>query len=324
MAVIVERITPILDTNNGFEREHNKNYGADIIANERIDYWYSEKNKAELLMLLNVIEQNTSEDIRPFFLTAFSSILKSCSIWQQRSNKPTRDFAKRPAEPWIAYLRQVKKMMLGAEAFHELLQTRGHLDTKATIHCGASSDCAEVDSESVDLIVTSPPYSTSYEYADLHQLSALWFTYTKNLSQFRSSFIGSGARRADKVDNLFIQPIIKALSAHNNLTALKISAYFNDMNATFMECKRILRSGGRLCIVIGDTCLHGVSVPCTAIFIKQLLALDFQFVDVLKREIPSKNIPSIRDSVTGRFVSANTVSSFSSYPHEQIIIVEKS
>ena len=26
----------------------------------------------------------------------------------------------------------------------------------------------------VDMIITSPPYVTSYEYADLHQLSSLW------------------------------------------------------------------------------------------------------------------------------------------------------
>ena len=31
-----------------------------------------------------------------------------------------------------------------------------------------------LNDKEVDLIVTSPPYVTSYEYADLHQLSSLW------------------------------------------------------------------------------------------------------------------------------------------------------
>src|SRR3546814_9151275 len=34
--------------------------------------------------------------------------------------------------------------------------------------------------QSLDLIVTIPPYDTSYEYADLHQLSSLWLGYAQH------------------------------------------------------------------------------------------------------------------------------------------------
>ena len=42
-----------------------------------------------------------------------------------------------------------------------------------------------------NFIVTSPPYVTSYEYADLHQLPSLWFGYLNTLPEFREKFIGS-------------------------------------------------------------------------------------------------------------------------------------
>ena len=48
-----------------------------------------------------------------------------------------------------------------------------------------------IKDDSATLIVTSPPYVTSYEYADLHQLTAIWLDYTDKLSEFRSKFIGS-------------------------------------------------------------------------------------------------------------------------------------
>ena len=48
-----------------------------------------------------------------------------------------------------------------------------------------------INDDSVALIITSPPYVTSYEYADLHQLTAIWLRYTEKLSEFRTKFIGS-------------------------------------------------------------------------------------------------------------------------------------
>src|SRR3546814_11916196 len=45
--------------------------------------------------------------------------------------------------------------------------------------------------QSLDLIVTSPPYVTSYEYADLHQLSSLWLGYAQDHRELRVGSIGS-------------------------------------------------------------------------------------------------------------------------------------
>ena len=46
-------------------------------------------------------------------------------------------------------------------------------------------------SGSVGAIITSPPYVTSYEYADIHQLTAYWYEYITDLQGFRKNFIGT-------------------------------------------------------------------------------------------------------------------------------------
>ena len=51
--------------------------------------------------------------MRDFFYCGFSNILKNCSIWLQKSNKPTRDLKKKPTDPFIAFFRQVKTMLRG-------------------------------------------------------------------------------------------------------------------------------------------------------------------------------------------------------------------
>jgi hypothetical protein len=112
------------------------------------------------------------EDFRDFFLCAFSNILKNCSIWLQKSNKPTRDQNKKPADPLLIFNRQVKMMTRGNNDFFNQLKENGYLNLSSKIFC-TDARTIPVKDDNVDLIITSPPYVTSYEYADLHQLTAL-------------------------------------------------------------------------------------------------------------------------------------------------------
>lgn len=66
-----------------------------IVQNERIDYWFLPEQKEKLAILLDRILEISDCDVRNFFLVAFAQILKTASIWLQKSVKPTRDFKKK-------------------------------------------------------------------------------------------------------------------------------------------------------------------------------------------------------------------------------------
>lgn len=59
--------------------------------NERIDYWFPEKQKHDLSIILSGIMSVEDEHIRNFLLCAFSNSLKGCSRWMMKSVKPTID-----------------------------------------------------------------------------------------------------------------------------------------------------------------------------------------------------------------------------------------
>jgi len=69
--------------------------------------------------------------------------------------------------------------------------------------------------------------------------------------------------------------------------------------------------------------LKGVEISNAEVFAEQLQNLGLKTVDVIKREIPSKNLPSSRDKKTGQFVSINNKNKISVYPAEYILIMEK-
>ena len=290
----------------------------------RLDYWFKPAAKRKLAFLFTEISKINDQDEKNFFYCGFSHILKNCSIWLQKSNKPTRDLKNEPSDPFAVFYRQTKTMMRGNATFFNLLQEKNCLKTPCNVYC-ADARNVPAKSNSVSLIVTSPPYVTSYEYADLHQLTALWFEYTKDLSDFRKIFIGTShhAKKELILNSEIAEGIQEALRQKHNKTAEEVATYFSEMNQVFEEMKRILKKGGHACIVIGDTILKEVEILSAEVFVEQLQNIGFRVNDIIKREIPSKNLPSIRDKTTGRFAKKTDKKKILAYPTEYILVMEK-
>ena len=173
--------------------------------------------------------------------------------------------------------------------------------------------------------ITSPPYVTSYEYADLHQLTALWFKYANNLSDFRKKFIGTSHNGVKEIilNSEIAEQIKQDLEKKNKKLAKEVAIYFSEMNQCFKEMKRMLKKNSRACIVIGNTSLKGVEILNAEVFTEQMQNLGFKIDDIIKREIPSKNLPSTRDKTTGRFAKLTSKNKMQIYPTEYILIMKK-
>jgi len=291
---------------------------------ERIDYWFKPEEKRKLAFIFAEISKLKDQDMRDFFYCGFSNILKNCSIWLQKSNKPTRDPNKKPSDPIPTFYKQIKMMMRGNARFYELSKEKKHLEIPSQVYC-TDARTIPAKNNSVSLIVTSPPYVTSYEYADLHQLTALWLEYTKDLSDFRKRFIGTSYHnKKDLILNSELaEKIRNELLKKDKKTAEEVSTYFSEMNQVFVEMKRMLKKGGKTCIVIGNTSLKGVEILNAEVFAEQLQNLGLKIADIIKREIPSKNLPSVRDEKTGKFARISDKNKVSAYPTEYILIMEK-
>ncbi len=301
-------------------------YSEDLLVDtpdhERIDYWFRPDDKRKLAFILGEISKIAKQDVRDFFLCGFSNILKNCSIWLQKSNKPTRDLSKIPSDPLVVFPRQIRTMINGNRRFFELLSASGHLGVPSRVTCN-DARAMPLNDNSVDLILTSPPYVTSYEYADLHQLTALWLEYTKDINDFRMRFIGTSypqPKILTLTDGPIATSIRDALLAKDTKMSDKVSIYFNEMNQVFYEMKRVLRTGGKICIVVGNTKLRGVEILNAEVYVEQFQSLGMRLINVIKREIPSKNLPSVRDRVSGRFASMIDENRVLAYPTEYILI----
>ena len=178
---------------------------------------------------------------------------------------------------------------------------------------------------SINLIVTSPPYVTSYEYADLHQLTAFLFHYTENLRDFKTGFIGSLARKTKnscKLQSNLGKSLIQELKSKSMPLGKKVETYFLDMQLSFQEMYRVLKQRGKVCIVIGNTSLKQTKIKNAEVFVELLRSIGFSIINIIKREIVSKILPQTRDQKSGRFTSSKEATNVA-YPHEFILIFQK-
>ena len=292
---------------------------------DRIKYWFKEENIIKLGQILRIIYQEENQDIQNFLLVAFSHILKNCSIWLQKSTKPTRDLKKKVADPYRIITRHLKKMQRGNNIYFNLIPSNVKNDTKKFLNIKISDAKHQpIENNSVDLIVTSSPYVTSYEYADLHQLSSIWLDLVDDLKEYKKEFIGTSYKGYNNkiLTSDIAKKIVEKMSNKNRKKAKEIEAFFIDMQEVIQESFRILKINGRACYVIGNTSLRGVSILNAEVFAEIMINIGFKLDRIIKREIPSKILPQKRDAKTGRFAKSTEADNLA-YPCEYILIGKK-
>lgn len=289
-----------------------------IANNERVKYWFFQQQIEDLSKLKQAIATMVDDETyREFFLCAFSNILKSCSRWLTKSIKPQVDPNKNPHDVLVAFCDQVK-MMQKANQVNEINSDLAEIET-------ANCLSKKVEYPFVDLLVTSPPYVTSYEYADLHQLSTLWLGYTDDYRTFREGTIGSlhGENHlSEHLKNLNHtgRDIVFKLYAIDKSKCRSVSQYYIDIQDAVKKVYELIKPGGATLFVIGNTEYKGVKIDNARHLVEALLYEGFEEVEVERRKISHKILTPYRDAV-GKFTTDKN--SRKVYSEEFIIFAKK-
>jgi DNA modification methylase len=302
----------------------------------RVAYWFDEQTVSELDRIYFAIRNLQNHNARRFFLCAFSHNLKNCSRWLMKSIKPTIDKAKIVPNPKESFLKHLDSMIKRNEQFYSALAQSGYIDIPAKMYRRDSTKKLPMKSEVVDLIITSPPYVTSYEYADLHQLSLLWFGddprhfkkwhhFSNEFVDFRRDFIGSSTKdeQVGDFNSVIAETIVHDLMQVGRPLAVDVANYFLDMKKVFTEMYRILKTGGKACTIIGNTNLRGVEILNAEVAAEQMQRAGFSKVEFIKREIPNKMITPWRDVESGKFTGKDNPSKTRAYEYEYVAVMEK-
>jgi site-specific DNA-methyltransferase (cytosine-N4-specific) len=194
------------------------------------DHWFLNHVMHELAIIkTSIIQEAFNDDLKDFLLLAFSSVIVPVS----NQESETRYAAiRKQISPKYAFFLFKNKILDMTERMKEF-------NVKAT-NCKTQvyfDDCRKMDllsENSVDLIVTSPPYPNTYDYYLYHKLRMFWLQMNWERAKFNE--IGSRLRHSSQKEN--------------------IGHYINDMTRCFEHLGRILKPERPFAIVVGDSIIR--------------------------------------------------------------------
>lgn len=160
-----------------------------------------------------------------------------------------------------------------------------------------------LEPESIDLIITSPPYLNNYHYNRNTRPQLYWLNFTnspKDFQELEEENVGKywqTVRDIENVELVFSLPnadlieklkILRSLNTHKGIYggngwANYAATYFNDCFKFAQGIKFSLQKGGRALVVIGNSILQGVMIETDQYFGKIAESIGLKLIDI---EIP--------------------------------------
>ncbi|MHA2244389.1 MAG: DNA methyltransferase [Candidatus Hodarchaeales archaeon] len=135
---------------------------------------------------------------------------------------------------WRTFQAKIKSMIHIMKEFNQKAMNFNN-DTQDDIKLGDSRNLSFLPNETIDCIVTSPPYVNALDYNRIHQ--------------YNMSILGYDYRAFAKAE-------IGAHGHHISNRWRLLTEYLADMFHSISEMVRIMKRNGVICIVIGDSCIE--------------------------------------------------------------------
>ena len=225
-----------------------------------VDYWFRPTQQLELIALLEAIESYAPPEMRQFLHMVFSStiIAKSGGVSLARDLAHTRPHRVADKEPVCAFDEFAKRLKT-------VLASGGQSESNGGARVLArSAQDSGLPPESVDLVVTSPPYANNaIDYMRAHKFSLVWLGWKiEELAEIRARCLGHDAKTQRRWHDLPAQceRTIERLNSVDKHKAAALRRYFGEMSSVLAEIHRVLKPGKAAIVVVGSSNLRGIDV----------------------------------------------------------------
>lgn len=306
------------------------NVDINIPSFKNIGYWF----KPRVILLLQIIkdEINKIEDnnMRNFAFVAFSESIRLVS---NRRNGEFKMFRMPPVkvakfvpdvikEFSTILQRNIEKM----NAFVEACSDAG-TNSKVTIFQNNATVLQDVPNESIDLVVTSPPYGdsrTTVAYGEYSRLSLQWLGID-NLSEKEIMGIDKSLMGGAKFRNGF-EYTIPSQSLRESLFRIKdkdleragdVYSFYNDLKNSIKAVSEKTKIGGYHFWVVGNRTVKGELLKTDVIITEIADSYGLEHVYTIDRNIINKVMPSLNSPTNESGIKAETMT------NEHIVVLRK-
>lgn len=271
-----------------------------------LQYWFKARVIRDLDRIRSFLEEIDAEPVRLFFQIAFSETVRASSNSRMGEFKLYRYDSARlrlynPDVLALMFLRLARNRE-GLVEFLDLLH-RQRRKPRARIRGFNTVEGIpreEISPESVDIVVTSPPYGDSHTtvaYGQYSRLSCAWLGLAEADKIDRRLMGGSvrGAKEALLCAEL--ASAVEQIEKADEKRGREVSAFYTHLFRSVSHVAEVIRPGGYACYVVGNRRVKGVVLPTDLAVRSFFREKGFRHVATFRRSIPNKRMP-LRNSPT--------------------------
>ncbi len=300
------------------------NYSSVVLPKfQNIDFWFDENTTKKLAFIKSFIENIQHDGVRQFFLTAFSETIRESSFTKKSEFKLIR-------------MPEVKREKFSPDSFGIILSKlirnkQGLIEFSNSKKNNAISKIRdfnsvnniprnEIEDNSIDIVLTSPPYGdsrTTVAYGQYSRLSNQWLGI-ENANQIDNKLMGGKKSTDEKITcSQNLNNTIEKIAKKDEKRASEVLSFFVDYKKSIDNVSKKIKSEKYACYVVGNRTVKGVQIPMDEITKDFFKSNGFYHTETIIRNIPNKRMPSENSpsNIVGK--KAATMK------HEYIVIMKK-
>lgn len=289
-----------------------------------INHWFFDQVIDELTILNDCIQSIDDRNSRELFEIAFSStiitkgktsVVNAHDIAHSRAHQVEPDATPDTLQRFLEELDD--KISRVREFSTEIEQRHGHNPDIHADVLGSEARDIPLDDNSVDLIITSPPYINALNYVRATKFSLYWLRWPdKSQKDITPEYIGtdrgsneefkSRLERDTSSDTANNQ--IRKIANNNERMAGVVHKFVEDMHVVLGEMERVLKPQCECIVVIGNSDIRDVHVETHQILNELAEEIGFEVereiprnLDNKKRSLPT-NRGDMKDGMSDEFV----------------------
>jgi DNA modification methylase len=197
-------------------------------------------------------------------------------------SRPHRHFSKAPIKPLDKFLVSVEFVLKNA-----ILKGSPAAGPQTRVRKGDARKLS-IKKDSIDLVLTSPPYLNAIDYIRCSKFSLVWMDHNIDaLSGIRKHSIGTEVGRKLEGDKE-IAAIVAKLKIENLSDRYHaiVAGYIDDMRSAIREVSRVLVPGGSAVYVIGENTIAAIYVRNAKILISLARRSGLRLKSETRRALP--------------------------------------
>jgi DNA modification methylase len=177
-----------------------------------------------------------------------------------------------------------------------------------------------IEPNSVDIVLTSPPYGdsqTTVAYGQYSRLANEWLGFTK-ANQIDKMLMGGRKVNHDIVfGSKVLNEKINLIKKEDSKRAQDVVSFYQDYENSINNVAKTVKHGGYVCYVVGNRTVKGITIPTDEITAQLFEMNGFRHVETIARNIPNKRMPLKNSPSNIAGITANTMK------NEYIVICKK-